>query len=61
MDDVNPKIRAVTSYRRKMSGAVERTLDFSKRLVGALPPPILVSKARQASPFPLFVGDEDQV
>ncbi len=45
VDEVNPKIRAVTSYRRKMSGAVERTLDFSERMVGTLPPPILVSEA----------------
>ncbi len=45
VDEVNPKIRAVTSYRRKMSGTVERTLDFSERMVGAPPPPILVGKA----------------
>ncbi len=45
VDEVNPKIRAVTSYRRKMSGAVERTLDFSERMVDTLPPAILASKA----------------
>ena len=44
VDEVNPKIRAVSGYRRKLSPAVQRTLAFSKQVVSTLPSAVIVSK-----------------
>jgi flagellar biosynthesis chaperone FliJ len=44
VDEINPKLRAVSSYRKKLRQAVERALAYSAEIVAAVPGPVEVNK-----------------
>jgi hypothetical protein len=44
VDEVNPKLRAVSGYRRKLSQAVACSLTFSRQFIRSLPPAVIVSR-----------------
>lgn len=44
VDQVDPRIRGLMSYRRKLFPAVERALDYSKELAQRLPGPVQVDR-----------------
>ena len=39
VDEINPKIRAVSGYRKKLAPAVERSLDYCLEIVAMIPGP----------------------
>ena len=62
VDAINPKLRAVSGYRKKLKPAVERSLAYSAQLVAQLPAAVEVnSKAWSADPTvrALFSGVGD--
>lgn len=62
VDEINPKLRAVSNYRKKLKQAVERALAHSTEIVASLPGPIEVNKSRWNSDPMLrafFTGVED--
>jgi len=44
VDEVNPKIRAVTAYRRKLAWPVERYIAFSRDVISSFPGPVAASR-----------------
>jgi len=66
VDQINPKLRAVSGYRKKLKPAVERSLAYSARLVEQLPAAVEVNgKAWSTDPtvraFFSGVGDLQRV
>ena len=43
VDGTDPRLRAVSHYRRKLWGAVEHAIDFVVNFVNALPPAIMAA------------------
>ena len=44
VDEVNPKLRAIGSYRKKLKQAVERALDYCAEVVASIPGPVEVNR-----------------
>ena len=44
VDEVNPKIRAVTAYRRNLARPVEHYFDFTRDVIRTFPGPVTASK-----------------
>jgi hypothetical protein len=44
VDGTDPRLRAVSHYRRKLWEPVERTIDFVVNFVNALPPAIVADR-----------------
>ena len=62
VDEINPKLRAVSNYRKKLRQAVERALAHSTEIAASLPGPIEVNKSLWSSDPMLrafFTGIED--
>jgi len=62
VDEINPKLRAVISYRKKLKPAVERALVYNAKIVAAVPGPVEVNKKAWGSdPMvrAFFTGVED--
>ncbi len=62
VDEINPKLRAVSNYRKKLRQAVERALAFSKEIVASVPGPVAVNRTAWSSdPMvrAFFTGVED--
>ena len=62
VDEINPKLRAVSSYRKKLRQAVERALAYSAEIAAAVPGPVDVNKTAWSSdPMvrAFFTGVED--
>jgi hypothetical protein len=62
VDTINPKLRAISSYRKKLRQAVERALAYNAELVAGVPGPVEVNRKTWGSD-PLvrtfFTGLED--
>ncbi len=62
VDEINPKLRAVSNYRKKLRQPVERALAFSKEIVASVPGPVAVNRTAWSSdPMvrAFFTGVED--
>ena len=62
VDEINPKLRAVSSYRKKLRQAVERALAYSAEIADAVPGPVDVNKtawSRDPMVRAFFTGVED--
>jgi len=62
VDEINPKLRAVMSYRKKLKQAVERALVYCAEIAAAVPGPVEVNKKAWGSdPMvrAFFTGVED--
>lgn len=46
VDGTDPRLRALSSYRKKLAPAVETAIDFAVDLVDSLPPPVELSGAQ---------------
>ena len=46
VDGTDPRLRALSSYRKKLAPAVESAIDFAVDLVESLPPPVELSGAQ---------------
>ena len=60
VDEINPKLRAVSNYRKKLRQAVERALAHSTEIVASIPGPIEVNRSLWSSDPMLrafFTGD----
>ena len=49
VDEINPKLRAVSNYRKKLRQAVERALEHSAEIVASIPGPIEVNRSLWSS------------
>jgi len=62
VDEINPKLRAVSSYRKKLRQAVERALAYSAEIAASVPGPVEVNRTAWGSdPMvrAFFTGVED--
>ena len=62
VDQIEPRIRGISGYRRKMRPAVQRTLEFATEICDRIPGPIEVSRKTWSSdPMvkAFFAGTED--
>jgi hypothetical protein len=62
VDEINPKLRAVSRYRKKLRPAVERALAYSTEIVARVPGPVEVNRTAWSKDSQLrafFTGVED--